>query len=121
MATKAAPRALGASGRALWASIAPKYRLRPDELARLESACKVADVLGRLEQAWAEAGHPMVSKGSMGQEVIHPLIGEIRTQRGALDRMLAGLKLPDEAAGESVNQQREAGQARQRSPWAIPG
>ena len=108
------PKDLRDAGEALWGSIASKYVLRADELARLGQACKTADVLAMLEAAWAESGYPMVSKGSMGQEVIHPLIGEIRTQRGALDRALVGLKLPDDESGASVNQNRSAAQ----SSWA---
>lgn len=113
MPTPKPPKSLQDAGSALWSSIAGKYVLRSDEVARLEQACKTADVLAMLEAAWGALDFPMVSKGSMGQEVIHPLIGEIRTQRGALDRALVGLKLPDEAEGaEPVNQQRDAANSR---------
>jgi hypothetical protein len=109
------PKHLGAAGGALWGSIAPKYLLRPDEQARLDAACKVADTLQMLEDTWQSLGYPMVSVGSMRQEVIHPLIGEIRTQRSALASLLAGLKLPDDESGEvPVNQQRAAA----NSKWA---
>jgi hypothetical protein len=57
----------------------------------------------------------MVSTGSMKQEIIHPLIGEIRTQRTSLAALLAGLKLPDEAVESPVNQQRDAA----NSSWAV--
>lgn len=115
MSKSKAPKSLQDAGKALWESIASKYVLRADELTRLEQACKTADVLSMLEGAWAESGFPMVSKGSMGQEVIHPLIGEIRTQRGVLDRALSGLKLPDDESGAvPVNQNRSAAQ----SSWA---
>jgi hypothetical protein len=96
-------------------TIAPKYLLRPDETARLDAACKVADTLQMLEDTWRELGYPMVSVGSMRQEVIHPLIGEIRTQRSSLASLLVGLKLPDdESGGVAVNQQRDAA----NSKWA---
>lgn len=115
MSTVKPPKHLGSSGGALWVSIAPKYVLRPDESARLDAACKTADALQMLEDAWRDLGYPMVSKGSMGQEVIHPLIGEIRTQRASLASLLAGLKLPDDESGEvAVNQQRDAA----NSKWA---
>jgi ABC-type uncharacterized transport system ATPase subunit len=75
----------------------------------------VADTLQMLEETWQSLGYPMVSVGSMRQEVIHPLIGEIRTQRSALASLLAGLKLPDDESGEvAVNQQRAAA----NSKWA---
>lgn len=109
------PDHLGDAGTALWKSIAPKYVLRPDEFARLEAACRTADAIAMLEEAWRESGYSMTSRGSMGQEVIHPLIGELRTQRSALASLLAGLKLPDDESGEAgVNQQRDAA----NSKWA---
>lgn len=109
-----APEHLKAAGSSLWESIAPKYVLRPDELARLEAACRTADAIQMLEDAWSSLGFPMVSVGSMKQEVIHPLIGELRTQRSALASLLVGLKLPDDEVGEPANQQREAA----NSKWA---
>lgn len=109
MSTVEPPKSLKVAGLALWESIASKYVLRSDEVTRLEQACKTADVIMMLEDAWSELGYPMVSVGSMKQEVIHPLIGEIRTQRSSLAALLAGLKLPDDDSGEvAVNQQRDA-------------
>jgi hypothetical protein len=114
MSTVKPPKALQQAGKALWESIASKYVLRSDEVSRLEQACKTADVISMLEDAWRELGFPMVSVGSMKQEVIHPLIGEIRTQRTSLASLLAGLKLPDDESEAPVNQQREAA----NSKWA---
>jgi hypothetical protein len=110
------PKSLHGEGIGLWRSISSKFQLRPDEYARLEAAAKVADMLGLLESQWVERGSPMVTKGSMGQEVIHPLIGEIRQQRMSFAALLAGLKLPDEVedGGAVPNQHRQAIQAR----WA---
>jgi hypothetical protein len=60
----------------------------------------------------------MTTKGSMGQLVIHPIIGEVRTQRMARNALWRQLKLPDLDAGEQpaaeTNQQRAAAQSR----WA---
>ena len=115
MPTVKPPKSLQSAGKALWESIASKYVLRADEVSRLEQACKTSDVIAMLEDSWRDLGFPMVSKGSMGQEVIHPLIGEIRTQRASIASLLAGLKLPDDEAGaEPVNQQRDAA----NSKWA---
>lgn len=115
MSKPKAPEHLEATGKALWKSIAPKYVLRPDEFARLEAACRTADAIHMLEEAWRESGYTMTSHGSMGQEVIHPLIGELRTQRSALASLLVGLKLPDEAGdAPQANQQRDAA----NSKWA---
>ena len=115
MSTVKPPKSLQSAGKALWESIASKYVLRADEVSRLEQACKTSDVIAMLEYSWRDLGFPMVSKGSMGQEVIHPLIGEIRTQRSSLASLLAGLKLPDDESGsQPVNQQRDAA----NSKWA---
>jgi hypothetical protein len=54
----------------------------------------------------------MTTKGSMGQLVIHPLIGELRAQRSARAALLRQLKLPDDASGEvATNQNRDAANA----------
>ena len=114
------PESLGVTGAGVWRSVASLYLLRVDERIRLEAAAKMADTLQMLEETWRALGYPMVSLGSMKQEVIHPLIGEIRQQRAALDRALQALKLPDLDEGgaqPAANQQRSAAQSR----WAVPG
>ena len=113
MAGKKAPTGLGSEGIALWDSVTKKYALRVDELSVLRSACKVADMIGMFEQAHADLGAPMLARGSMGQDVIHPLIAEQAKHHAALAAILAKLKLPDDAddTGKS-NQQRSAAQTR---------
>jgi hypothetical protein len=107
-----APAGLSKAGSALWRTIASKYQLRPDELAVLEDACRTADTIAALESAWAEDGTPMTTRGSMGQLVIHPLIGELRAQRNARAALLRQLKLPDDPTGEvATNQNRDAATA----------
>ena len=73
-----APDGLSKAGEALWDSIAGKYELRPDEQATLLGAARAADMIAALREAWDDAGRPMLTRGSMGQDVIHPLIGELR-------------------------------------------
>jgi hypothetical protein len=73
-------------------------------------------MIADLRSAWEESGRPMLTKGSMGQDVIHPLIGELRTQEAQKASLLARLKLPDDASGEPANQNRAAAQ----TSWA-PG
>lgn len=97
------PAGLRSAGLAVWHSIADSYELRADEMHRLESACKTADMIDALEKGWVEAGRPHITQGSMGQEVIHPVIGELRAQRAALERALIGLKLPDEAKAADMS------------------
>lgn len=113
MSDPTTPKGLGAAGVELWGSIAGKYELRPDEFAVLGIACKTADRIAELEKARVDAGLPFLSRGSMGQEVIHPLIAELRAHEAHLSTQLAKLKLPDES-GTKPNQQRDAAQSR----WA---
>ena len=103
-----------AAGQSLWDSVAGTYTLRVDEQAILARACKTADRLDELEAAHIELGRPFLTRGSMGQDVIHPLIAEIRVHEAHLSAQLAKLKLPDTPGGEKANQQRAAAQSR----WA---
>jgi hypothetical protein len=112
MAGKAAPKGLGGSGRALWRRVSNVYDLREDELATLEDACRITDMIAALEDAWDDQGKPMTTTGSMGQLIIHPLIGEIRVQRMARNALFRQLKLPDQFSGSRPNQQRQAAQTR---------
>lgn len=114
MGINAAPKTLGKSGQKLWRAIASKYDLRPDELAVLTGACETEDMLERIDSEWKDLGRPMMTKGSMGQDIIHPLVAEQKTHRAAKASLLKQLKLPDEAEGAPVNQNRSAGNSR----WA---
>ena len=109
-----APASLSTAGKALWAEVTDKYTLRADELVALEFACSARDMEAEFRKAWVQLGRPYMSKGSMGQEVEHPLIGSIAKQAKACDTFLRQLKLPDEPGGEKPNQQRSAAQSR----WA---
>lgn len=114
MSNEPAPDGLAGAGTALWSAVVSKYSLRVDELAILEAACKTADKVSLLEAAWIELGRPYMTRGSMGQDVIHPLIGEQRTQNSALSALLGKLKLPDDSNTAAPNQARDAAQSR----WA---
>ncbi|MGC4109448.1 MAG: hypothetical protein QM747_03270 [Nocardioides sp.] len=113
------PKGLGRAGRRAWKSIATRYVLRPDELLVLESACRCADVVAKLEDDLS--GQPLIVKGSMGQEREHPLLSEQRQQRALLTRLLVQLKLPDLEPG-AVDDQAMArsvkARAAARSRWA---
>lgn len=99
--SKDLPAGLHDAGAALWSSYAD-YELRPDERVHLMNACRTADMIAALDARWVELGCPDVTTGSMGQEVIHPLIGEKRQQQDALDRAIARIKLPDAESGAPV-------------------
>ncbi len=107
------PASLATAGKALWSDVVKKYDLRVDELAVLESACKTADMIATLDKEWDALGKPFLTRGSMGQDVIHPLIGERRAQQSQMAKLLAQLKLPDDASGAvSANPARAAAASR---------
>ena len=105
------PDTLADAGKSLWSDVVSKWVLRPDELRVLASACGAADMESEFRRAWVELGRPYMSKGSMGQEVEHPLIGSIDKQAKSKAAFLRQLGLPD-AAGPAVNAQRTGGQTR---------
>lgn len=105
------PETLQDAGTALWLEVVKKYDLRSDELRTLEDACAASDMLAEFTRGWIELGRPYMSRGSMGQEVEHPLIGSIDKQRKARQAFLRQLKLPDES-GVRPNQARDAANSR---------
>lgn len=107
------PTTLAAAGKALWIKHVADYTFRVDELAVLELACKTADMIATLDKEWSSLGKPFMTRGSMGQDVIHPLIGERRTQASQLASLLGKLKIPDGTpAGVAVNPARAAADSR---------
>jgi len=85
------PKGLEYQGQKLWKAIVSDYDLEEEPHKRriLFDACKVADLVDKLEKAMT--GQPMTVKGSQLQPVIHPLISEVRYQRGLLAQLLARL------------------------------
>lgn len=113
MATVPAPAGLDVKGKKTWKAITSSYELRADELDTLEDICREVDLIARLEDGLD--GADLLTKGSQGQEVLNPLIAEVRQHRATKKALWASLKLPDDAAGApAANQQREAAQSR----WA---
>lgn len=120
MSKPKSPSTLAAAGKALWDEVVQKWDLRPDELRTLEDACSATDMLADLDAEWRTQGRPFVSKGSMGQEVEHPLIGSIDKQRKARQAFLRQLKLPDE--GKSAGEERStAARAAANARWSTRG
>lgn len=111
------PQGLELAGRRLWKSVVSAYQLRPDEVYVLESACKTADWIARLESAMQ--GEPLVVKGSMGQDREHPLLSEARQQRSLLARLLAQMKLPEQGTVQETASTKARRAAASR--WAIGG
>ena len=118
---KRGPKGLGRGGQALWRRITSVYELRPDELETLEDVCRFTDMIDALDADWAKNDRPMTAKGSMGQLVIHPVIGELRAQRLARNVLWRQLRLPDLYGGAEPNQHRAAAQSRWGSARAKDG
>lgn len=108
MAKKPQPDGLSGRGGSLWDSITEKYELRDDEMAILQDACFEAELIDELREALVDS--PKLVKGSMGQQVINPMISEVRQHAATLKSLWAALALPDE--GVPANQNRSAGKAR---------
>jgi hypothetical protein len=108
----AMPSGLGDAGRDLWSGICGKYGLRADEARVLEDAAREADLIATLDAGMA--GQDLLVRGSQGQQVINPLISELRQHRSTLAALLRQLKLPDEAADAAArsNSARAAANAR---------
>lgn len=103
----------GTAGQKVWDDITAVYSLRADELTTLEDVCQLSDMIAALSKAWLDEGQPLTTAGSMGQQVTHPLISEIRTHRMARNALWRQLKLPDAGEGAvAPNQQRAAAQSR---------
>lgn len=108
------PAVLADAGKVMWVEILKDYDLRADELRTLEDACAATDMLAELMNAWSDLGRPYISRGSMGQEVEHPLIGSIDKQRKARQAFIRQLKLPDVEVpgGAATNPARAAAASR---------
>lgn len=112
------PEVLGAAGARLWEETLATYEMAEHELAILQEACYTLDLVQTMRRRVKKDG--VVSSGSMGQDVVHPLIGEMRQQRGLFSQLMNGLKLPDVVPDEStglsvvadVNQHRQAAGSR---------
>ncbi|MDJ0400881.1 hypothetical protein [Rhodococcus rhodochrous] len=96
------PRGLGTAGTRLWETTIDQYQLEdePHKLELLTQACKVSDKIAELEKA--QEGQPLTVLGSARQVTIHPLISEVRFQRGTLATLLGKLGLPDAEESEDT-------------------
>jgi hypothetical protein len=72
-----------------------QYEFRPDEARILQDCCAEIDLIDDLDAA--QRGAERIVKGSMGQQVINPLISELRQHRATLANLLGKLNLPDDA------------------------
>lgn len=100
----------------LWRETTKTYSLAMHEKLILRGACVSLDQIQLLEAQLD--GADLTVRGSMGQEVAHPLLAEVRAQQAAYDRAIKQLDLPDEgessgrAAGNRSTSARQAARAR---------
>lgn len=92
---------LGTRGSRLWKSLLAQDASLEDEDAPLRevalSACRTADRVEHLERL-AAVTDPIV-EGRTGP-MAHPVFAEVRQQEALLARLVAALRLPDEATGK---------------------
>lgn len=92
------PEPLDAAGTALWTEVFKEYDtddFSPGDLRVLASAAACLDAIAEMRAALK--GEPLVTKGSMRQDVAHPLLGEIRAHRTQFAALMRQIGL--EAAG----------------------
>jgi hypothetical protein len=89
--TLAPPQPLGPRGAALWNEVTTDYDIDGEGVSFLMAACLTADELHRLEGALAQSD--VVTKGSAGQPVAHPLLEAVRKHRELLVSLMARLNL----------------------------
>ena len=113
------PTGLKTHGKRTWQEVTAKYELRADELDILEDICREIYLINVLEKELKDA--PLMLKGSQGQDVVNPMVTELRQHRATKRSLWAALKLPDDDAGMAGNQQREAAQSRWASAYGKSG
>jgi hypothetical protein len=100
MTRKNAPPGLGARGRAMWREMRQTFVFSVSEEGTLLELCRCLDELDRLEKTMSS--EPVVVRGSRGQPVPHPLLGDIRAHRLVLAKLVKALNLPDESSSRGA-------------------
>ena len=90
-----APSGMKASGKKLWVAITSDFDLEQHELLILKEACRTADRLDELDREMEN--EPLTVVNSKGDETANPRIIEQRQQALTFTRLIASLKLPNEA------------------------
>ena len=80
----------------MWNAVSSRYELEAHELELLESACRLRDMMARLDDDLAGS---LYVTGSMGQRRLSPAVGELRQHRAALSKLMADLALPVDEDG----------------------
>jgi hypothetical protein len=113
------PQSLDAAGKRLWRDTLADYELSAAEVETLRQACRVADLLARIDVELMDS--ELVVEGHHGQPRAHPLLAASADQRRVLDGLFRSLALPmpDEQTGRRRSPAaREAARARWRQERA---
>jgi hypothetical protein len=112
------PSDLARGGRTLWRAVAATHELRPDEARILLDSAHECDLIDDLQDALKDS--PKTTRGSMGQEVVHPIVSELRMHRATLNTLLRGLSLADTdtSADDASRASRGAAMALAHARWS---
>ena len=115
-----APVGLKARGRQLWRELHTTYDFTdcPEKLIILEQAARTADVVHRL-QSIVDAADDLRVKGSQGQPVAAPEVGELRQYRALLTSLLKAVNCPDDWDEKLTRSQ--LGKLGARARWGTRG
>jgi hypothetical protein len=120
MSQHPAPAGLSDHAAALWDGVTSKYALRIDELYVLEEACRELDLIAQMVER--QRVEDLIGRGSMGQDVVAPLVSELRQHRSAFAAFMRQLKLPDEPAGGEKPSASESARHAANARWGnVPG
>jgi hypothetical protein len=86
---------LGPSGRKLWRSVTAEFDIdrEPHRQRVLFDACKLADMIDRLDQEADNA--PLIVPGSYKQPVLHPAFAGAQTARSLMAQLLSRLSFEE--------------------------
>jgi hypothetical protein len=107
---------LGERASHFWLSTIERYDLSGVELEVLREACWLLDECEGLRAAVTRDGTTIA--GSRGQTRVHPALGELRSHRLALGRLLAQLALPDEDGRALVSAAGSRARTAANARWA---
>lgn len=109
------PADLGGRGRVFWRRTVDDFDLSRVELELLVECCRLLDECEALRTV-VEVDGPSVA-GASGQVRVHPAIGELRSHRLALGRLLSQLDLPDEDGVALSTPRQAAARSAARARW----
>ena len=93
MSGRRAPEGLEQAGKRLWTAVNRELELAADQAELLRQACQTADLIAAASAVLA--GGDMVTEGSTGQPVGHPMIAVLADQRRLLAHLLRAVTAPD--------------------------